>query len=89
MCSGLEPSQHGEPQAQAKGFTDRREEKGSDFDITFGRTTSNGASNGNSFQYTGRQNDGTEIYYYRARFYQPTLQRFLSEDPIRFTGERR
>ena len=24
------------------------------------------------------------LYYYRARYYSPTLQRFISEDPIRF-----
>jgi len=26
--------------------------------------------------------DGTGIYYYRARYYHPALQRFISEDPI-------
>ena len=48
----------------------------------FGRSTANGAPNSNSFQYTGRENDGTGLYYYRARFYHPGLQRFLSEDPL-------
>jgi RHS repeat-associated protein len=38
----------------------------------------------NSFQYTGRENDGTGLYYYRARY--STLKRFVSEDPIRFGG---
>lgn len=33
---------------------------------------------------TGRENDGTGLYYYRARYYSPTMQRFVSEDPIRF-----
>jgi RHS repeat-associated protein len=36
----------------------------------------------NAFQYTGRENDGTGLYYYRARYYHPQLQRFISEDPI-------
>jgi len=35
---------------------------------------------------TGRENDGTGLYYYRARYYSPTLQRFISEDPIGFAG---
>jgi RHS repeat-associated protein len=50
----------------------------------FGKTTVSGASNTNPYQYTGRENDGTELYYYRARYYRPDLQRFISEDPIRF-----
>jgi hypothetical protein len=32
-------------------------------------------------QYTGRENDGTGLYYYRARYYSPALQRFISIDP--------
>jgi RHS repeat-associated protein len=53
---------------------------------SFGRTTVNGAPNNSAYQYTGRENDGTGLYYYRARFYHPALQRFLSEDPIEFEG---
>jgi len=52
----------------------------------FGRTTATGASNSSSYQYTGRENDGTSLYYYRARYYHPTLQRFVGEDPIGFAG---
>jgi RHS repeat-associated protein len=48
----------------------------------FGGTTSTSQTSNNSSQYTGRENDGTGLYYYRARFYSPTLQRFISEDPI-------
>jgi len=51
----------------------------------FGKTTVTGLST-NAFQYTSRENDGTGLYYYRARYYSPTLQRFLSEDPIGFAG---
>ena len=40
----------------------------------------------NPYQYTGRENDGTGLYYYRARYYSPTLQRFISEDPIGLQG---
>jgi RHS repeat-associated protein len=45
-----------------------------------------GAISDNAFRYTGRESDGTGLYYYRARFYQPVFQRFLSEDPIRFAA---
>jgi RHS repeat-associated protein len=48
----------------------------------FGRATITGAPNTNSFQYTGRENDGTGLYYYRARYYDPALQRFIREDPV-------
>jgi RHS repeat-associated protein len=52
----------------------------------FGKTTTTGASNTNSYQFTGRENDGIGLYYYRARHYHPVLQRFISEVPIRFRG---
>jgi RHS repeat-associated protein len=48
----------------------------------FGRTVFAGAPSDNAFQYTGRENDNTGLYYYRARYYSPTLQRFISEDPL-------
>jgi RHS repeat-associated protein len=51
----------------------------------FGKTTVSGASS-NPVQYTGRENDGTGLSYYRARYYSPRLQRFISEDPIEFAG---
>ena len=52
----------------------------------FGNTTISGESSDNPFQYTGRENDGTGLYYYRARYYSPELQRFISEDPIGLVG---
>ncbi|MBI5674455.1 MAG: RHS repeat protein [Nitrospirae bacterium] len=52
----------------------------------FGNTTVSGETSDNPFQYTGRENDGTGLYYYRARYYSPELQRFISEDPIRLDG---
>jgi RHS repeat-associated protein len=51
----------------------------------FGNTTVNGPST-NSYQFTGRENDGTGLYFYRARYYSPTFQRFISQDPIGFAG---
>jgi RHS repeat-associated protein len=52
----------------------------------FGNTSSSGLPSGNTFQYTGRQNDATGLYYYRARYYSPVYQRLISEDPIGLTG---
>ncbi|MEU4620132.1 RHS repeat-associated core domain-containing protein [Actinoplanes sp. NPDC023801] len=52
----------------------------------FGATTVTGTDNGNPYRYTGREDDGTGLYFYRERYYSPVLQRFLSEDPIGFAG---
>ena len=39
------------------------------------------------FSYTGREWDGdAELYYYRARWYDAKLGRFISEDPIGFAA---
>jgi RHS repeat-associated protein len=48
----------------------------------YGKTTTSGAVSANPFQYAGRENDGTGLYYYRARYYSPKLGSFISEDPI-------
>jgi RHS repeat-associated protein len=47
----------------------------------FGKTVRTGTSS-NPFQYTGRENDGMGLYYYRARYYSSTFHRFSSQDPI-------
>ncbi len=52
----------------------------------FGHVTISGEMSDNPFQYTGRENDGTGLYYYRAMYYSPELQRFVSEDPIGLNG---
>jgi RHS repeat-associated protein len=51
-----------------------------------GATTTSGASTSNSYAFTGREADGTGLYYYRARYYDPRLQRFVAEDPLDFEG---
>ncbi len=53
----------------------------------FGNTSVTGAATTNSFAYTGRELDATGLYFYRARYYNPQLQRFISEDPIGFSGD--
>lgn len=47
----------------------------------YGATTAD-AAHANPFQYTGRENDGTGFYYYRARYYSPEMARFISADPL-------
>ena len=45
-----------------------------------------GAVSSNAQQYTGRENDGTGLYYYRNRYYLPDCGRFISEDPAGMRG---
>ena len=52
----------------------------------FGNTTTNGSATTNSFAYTGRELDATGLQFNRARYYNPQLQRFTSEDPTEFAG---
>ena len=47
----------------------------------YGEISATGSSD-NPYQYTGRENDGTGLYYYRARYFSPTLKRFISEDAL-------
>ncbi|TKB87563.1 MAG: hypothetical protein E8D43_00895, partial [Nitrospira sp.] len=51
----------------------------------FGKTMVAGSS-GNALQFTGRENDGIGLYYYRVRAYSPSHQRFLAQDPLEFAG---
>jgi RHS repeat-associated protein len=54
---------------------------------SFGNLTASTGSLTNRFQYTSREFDPeTGVYYYRARYYDPNVGRFVSEDPIGFGG---
>jgi len=54
---------------------------------SFGKLTASTGTTINPFRYTGREFDSeTGIYYYRARYYDPTNGRFIGEDPMRFGG---
>jgi len=48
----------------------------------FGNTSASGTATTNSFAYTGRELDAAGLYFYRARYYSPSLGRFISEDPL-------
>jgi RHS repeat-associated protein len=42
---------------------------------------------GTTYLYTGREWDPeAQLYYYRARWYDPQAKRFISEDPIALEG---
>jgi RHS repeat-associated protein len=54
---------------------------------TFGNLTISTGTLTNPFQYTGREFDlDSGLYYYRARYYNVQLGRFISEDPAGFAG---
>jgi RHS repeat-associated protein len=54
---------------------------------SFGFLTASTGSATNWFRYTARQFDSsTALYYYRARYYDPSIGRFISEDPVRMKG---
>ena len=55
---------------------------------SFGKQTASSGSLTNTFQYTARESDPeTTLYYYRARYYDPSAGRFLSEDQIGFDSD--
>jgi RHS repeat-associated protein len=54
---------------------------------SFGNQTGSSGSLTNSLRYTGREFDSeTGLYYYRARYFDPSAGRFLSEDRLGFQG---
>jgi RHS repeat-associated protein len=55
---------------------------------SFGKLTASTGSLVNPFRYTARESDTeTGLYYYRARYYDPTTGRFPSEDPAGFSSD--
>jgi RHS repeat-associated protein len=52
---------------------------------SFGKLTFSSGTVTNPFQYTAREFDAeTSLYYYRARHYDQSVGRFVSEDPLQF-----
>jgi RHS repeat-associated protein len=92
LYDGLNPVQElngANPPADALGSTVGLVNSAGGIDTSytepFGKTTISG-SNGNPYQFTGRENDGTGLYFYRTRYYSPSYQRLVSQDPIGFAG---
>jgi RHS repeat-associated protein len=54
---------------------------------SFGRLVAQTGTVTNPYTYTGRELDPESgLFYYRARYYDPTMGRFLQEDPIALLG---
>ncbi len=52
----------------------------------FGATSTAGASSTNPYQFTGMANEGNGLQYDRARYYDMSVARFVSQDPLGITG---
>ena len=48
----------------------------------YGQPTADSGTPSNPYQYAGRPADPTGLSYNRARYYNPELRRFISEDPL-------
>ncbi len=54
------------------------------YGVIIKHTTTEGMDTQNPFGYTGREVDRQDLYYYRARYYDPVTGQFISEDPAGF-----
>ena len=55
---------------------------------TFGKLTASSGTLTNQFRYTGREFDQeTGLYFYRARYFDQSVGRFISGDPVGFRGQ--
>ncbi len=52
----------------------------------YGKAMQSGLADDNTRDFTGREDDGNGLTYYRARYYDPSSGRFISEDPIGLAG---
>ena len=76
-------------QGSILNLTDESQNKVEEYTYTdaYGSTVKTQTINTNNpYAYTGREYDDEDLYYYRARYYDPSTQRFLSEDPIGYNS---
>ncbi|WP_435212528.1 RHS repeat-associated core domain-containing protein [Streptomyces sp. bgisy034] len=52
----------------------------------YGTPAASGTATSNPYTFTGREDDGTGLLYYRNRYYDPQTGRFVSQDPIGQAG---
>jgi RHS repeat-associated protein len=52
----------------------------------FGGLSTSGGGTTNTIGYTGREADGTGLFFNRSRYYDPRLQRFTAEDSLGFAA---
>ena len=102
LLGGLEVGEHlalGEPGdgfvplpdalGSVLALTDEAGEVGAQYTYQpFGATAGPATPDPNPYRFTGREDGGTGLYFHRARYYHPALQRFIAENPIGFAGAR-
>ncbi len=87
LATGKVRYYHADALGSIIGLTDEKGQEVTQYAYDpFGNVIVLGEESDNPFQYTGRENDGTGLYYYRFRYYSPELQRFISEDLIGLSG---
>jgi RHS repeat-associated protein len=52
----------------------------------FGKTLNTGVESSNPYKFTGREDDGNDLYFFRARYYNSDQKRFIGEDPAELSG---
>src|SRR5690606_37661904 len=52
----------------------------------FGMSEGSGLTTDSLFTYTGREYEGDDLYYYRNRYYDAEIGRFIQSDPIGLEG---
>ncbi|MGG2100806.1 RHS repeat-associated core domain-containing protein [Stenotrophomonas sp. NRRL B-14846] len=70
-----------------RGLTNGAGELLQRYDYTpYGQLQASAGSATNPYRYTGREQDESGLYYYRARYYSPDMGRFISEDSYGFAS---
>lgn len=83
---GIDYVYHANHQGSILALTDTSQVVSSYQYGAYGATGVAGDGSLNSFGYTAREQEGEELYYYRARYYDSDLKRFIRSDPIGLNG---